>query len=60
MYVCYNGVWHKIKKRHVLNADWKNMMDCVKKADEMIQQLRAAGKKIGNDYMVDHNVSDEE
>ena len=29
-------------------------------ADEMIQQLRAAGKKIVNEYMVDHNVSDDE
>ncbi|PWA84204.1 hypothetical protein CTI12_AA162250 [Artemisia annua] len=59
-YVFWNGIWHKIKKSHVHNADWNNMMDCVKKADEVIQILRAAGKKIGNDYMVDHNVSGEE
>ena len=36
------------------------MMDCVKHADEMIQLLRATGKKIGNETMVDHNVSDDE
>lgn len=58
--MCYNGVWHKIKKMHVLNADWNSMIDCVNMADEMIQHLRAAGKKIGNEYMVDHNVSDDE
>lgn len=45
---------------NVLNADWNSMIDCVNMADEMIQHLRAAGKKIGNEYMVDHNVSEDE
>ena len=36
------------------------MMERVKHADEMIQRLRAAGHKITDGHMVDHNVSDDE
>ncbi|PWA91434.1 protein disulfide-isomerase A6 [Artemisia annua] len=31
------------------------MMSYAKKADEIIQQIRAVGHKITDDYMVDHN-----
>ncbi|PWA51644.1 HXXXD-type acyl-transferase family protein [Artemisia annua] len=54
-YVHYNGIWHKIKRNHIKNKDWNSMMERVKHADEMIQRLRAAGHKITDGHMVDHN-----
>ena len=59
-FVCHNGVWHKFKRRHVRNKDWNSMWDGIKHADKMMQQLRNMGQKIGDGYMVDHNVSDDE
>ncbi|PWA62801.1 hypothetical protein CTI12_AA361970 [Artemisia annua] len=60
-YVCHNGLWYKLKRRHVRNKDWNTMWEAITHADEMIQQLGDMGKKIGEGYMVDHNdVSDDE
>lgn len=36
------------------------MMSKVKKADEIIKQLREAGHDITDEYVVEHNVSDDE
>ena len=56
----YNGIWHKIKRKHIKNADWNSIMERVKHADETIHRLRASGCKIKDGSMVDHNVSDDE
>ncbi|PWA40780.1 Carbohydrate-binding, CenC-like protein [Artemisia annua] len=56
-YVCYNGLWHKLKRRHVRNKDWNTMWEEITHADEWIQELGDMGKKIPEGYMVDHNAA---
>ena len=59
-YVRYNGVLHKINMKHKLNDDWDAVVDSIKKADEMIEHMRASGHNMKNPIKFDHNVSDDE